>query len=122
LPREARGDLFLRAFAWGTLTSTMYLPFVLLALNVDSAMARWLSKRSFLRIATLGYGIYLFHIPLCSLFVVPFAALAFRAGVPLGLVWLSSLALLLVLSAALSYVTHVLVEKPALWLRDRFAP
>jgi hypothetical protein len=36
--------------------------------------------------------------------------------------WSLALLLLSLLSWTLAYALHVLVEKPALWLRDRLAP
>jgi peptidoglycan/LPS O-acetylase OafA/YrhL len=40
---------------------------------------------------------------------------------PAGLVWALTLIAALGVSAALAWMLHVLVEKPALALRDRFA-
>ena len=106
--------------AWGTLTSVMYVPLLLLLLNRDSALSRWLSAGHFLRIATLGYGIYLWHVPVCEKLVVPAARVMHQGmGMSMLIVWPLALALLLGLAAGIAYVTHVLVEKPALWLRDR---
>jgi hypothetical protein len=44
-----------------------------------------------------------------------------KRHVSLSLVWTLSLVLLLMLSAAVSYVLHVVIEKPSLWVRDRIA-
>lgn len=107
---------------WGTLTTFAYVPLVLLLLDGRAALARALSPRPFLVAATLGYGIYLVHVPVIDELLAPLAARAVRDGAaPAGLVWaLTSIAALGV-SAALAWMLHVLVEKPALALRDRFA-
>ncbi len=123
-PRAAGPYFFLhRVFCWGTFTSVMYMAFILLLLNSDGPVKRFLSSRVFLKIATVGYGIYLVHIPICDFIIVPMArVLVGEHGISMAWVWPLSLALLAVMSAALAYVLHILIEKPALKLRDRFAP
>jgi peptidoglycan/LPS O-acetylase OafA/YrhL len=111
-----------RLISWGTVTSIMYLPFLLLMMNVDSRLSRWLSAGAFLRIATLGYGIYMWHVPVCEKLIVPLSRLMFgRLQWPMSVVWVVTLVLLLVVTTGAAYLTHVLVEKPALWLRDKVA-
>jgi peptidoglycan/LPS O-acetylase OafA/YrhL len=120
-PLALRHDLS-TIFAWGTVTSVMYFTLVLLVINTDSPVTRWLSSRWFLRFATLGYGVYLVHPVVIGGVVAPAAfALAYRFHLPLLLVWWASLAMLLVLASAAAYVLHILVEKPALYIRDRVA-
>jgi peptidoglycan/LPS O-acetylase OafA/YrhL len=111
-------------FAWGTVTSVMYACVILPLLHgpADGWLPRFLGARVWLPIATLGYGVYLVHIPLMEHVVKLAAAGFFFAAWPLWKLWSMSLLLLCLLSWALAYVLHVLVEKPALWLRDRWAP
>ncbi|HSQ62661.1 MAG TPA: acyltransferase [Polyangiaceae bacterium] len=108
-------------FAWGTLTTLMYLGFLILLLHGEGLIHRFLSAPIFRRLATLGYGIYLVHIPLCDYVVVPMAHKLDARHVSLLVIWPLSLALLLALSLSVSYAMHVLVEKPSLRLRDRVA-
>lgn len=108
-------------FAWGTITTVMYFGFLLLLLHGDGPVHAFLGAPIFRKLATLGYGIYLVHIPLCDHVVVPMAHALDRQRVSHALIWPLSLALLLVLSAALAYVMHLVIEKPSLWLRDRVA-
>jgi peptidoglycan/LPS O-acetylase OafA/YrhL len=108
-------------FAWGTLTTVMYLGFLLLLLHGEGFIHRFLSAPVFRRIATLGYGIYLVHIPLCDYVVVPMAHALDARHVSLLVIWPLSLAALLALSGSTAYALHVLVEKPSLRLRDRLA-
>jgi peptidoglycan/LPS O-acetylase OafA/YrhL len=112
-----------RSVYYGTLTSVMYFGWVLLLLNGgDGWMQRALSQPIFRRIATLGYGVYLVHIPLCEGLIVPAArALVQRRGWSMGTVWPLLVGALVLGSLAMSYVVHVIVEKPSLRLRDRFA-
>lgn len=108
-------------FAWGTITSIMYFGVLLLLLLGDGPITAWLSKPIFRRIATLGYGVYLVHIPVCDKIVVPLAKALEARHVPMVVVWPISLALLMFLSMGLGYVLHVLVEKPSLRVREWLA-
>jgi peptidoglycan/LPS O-acetylase OafA/YrhL len=108
-------------FAWGSVTSIMYFGILILLLLGEGSVTRWLSAPIFRRIATLGYGIYLVHIPVCDQIVVPFAKALEGRHVPMSVVWPLCLALLMLLSMALAYVLHVVVEKPSLRVRERLA-
>jgi peptidoglycan/LPS O-acetylase OafA/YrhL len=110
-------------FAWGTLTSLLYAGWVLLVLDGgDGWVQRFLSAPFWRTLATLGYGVYLLHIPLCDHIVAPLARrLVDATHAPMVLVWSLSVAALFALSLAASYVLHVVVEKPFLWIRDRVA-
>ncbi len=109
-------------FAWGTLTSLMYVPFLILILNTTGPLCTFLSHRFFLMMATLGYGIYLVHIPL-GLMIRPVARIALsNYGLPIEIVWPMQVLLQVAVSAAVAYVLHLIVEKPALYLRDKLAP
>ncbi len=110
-------------WAWGTVTSVMYAAIVLPLLHSPPRawLPRVLGARPWLPLATLGYGVYLVHIPLMD-HIVKFAMMGFVAlrWPPLAL-WSLALLFLALLSWTLAYVLHVLVEKPSLWLRDRVA-
>jgi peptidoglycan/LPS O-acetylase OafA/YrhL len=114
--------LLVRVFSWGTVTSLMYLGWVILLLNGGTGWIQRALAAPFWRyVATLGYGVYLVHIPLCDHVVTPFARSLLAHRWPMAVVWPTSVAALMATSLAVSYVLHVLVEKPALRLRDRFA-
>jgi peptidoglycan/LPS O-acetylase OafA/YrhL len=109
-------------FSWGTLTSLMYFGWVLLVLHGgDGWVHRALSAPIFRRIATLGYGVYLVHIPVCYALIAPAAKALNRAGVSMAAVWPVSVLLLVATSLVFAYVLHVLVEKPSLRVRDQLA-
>ena len=73
-------------------------------------------------IATLGYGIYLVHFPVIQYLVAPFMESLDLIDNPIVLpAWLIVLVLTLTLSTLIAYVLHLIVEKPALYLRDTFA-
>lgn len=117
------------ALWWSGLTSVLYLPLVLLLVNQPGAVGRQLGRRGFLYIATLGYGIYLVHVPIIERLVRPVllrVALAFwntsHTVPPLWLLWPLAVVLTMALSICASFALHMLVEKPFLALRDRFAP
>jgi len=110
-------------FAWGTITSVMYFGWLLLLIHGDTAgwIHRALSLHIFRRIATLGYGVYLVHIPLCDYLVVPAARALEARHWPMLIVWPAALVGLLLSSLALAYVMHVVIEKPSLRIRERLA-
>jgi peptidoglycan/LPS O-acetylase OafA/YrhL len=103
--------------AWGTLTSLMWMPALVLLLHGDGIAQRVLGAQAFRRVATLGYGVYLVHIPIIDHAIAPLALRAQARHVSMILVWPASVALAMVLSLALGYAMHVLVERPALRLR-----
>ena len=114
--------MLLRGLGWGTITSIMYIPLVLIMINGRDLTHRFLGLPLFRRIATLGYGIYLVHIPVCVP-LVPLARYAiFELHLSTTLVWAVMLTLLVLMSIAVSYVLHLLVERPMLALRDKVAP
>lgn len=119
------GDQWLQlvhVFAWGTLTTTMYFGALLLLLNGgDGFIQRWLSAPIFRRIATLGYGVYLVHIPILDHGLVPIAHELHARHVSLTLLWIGSLTALTLASMAVAYALHVLIEKPSLRIRERLA-
>ncbi|HEX3770896.1 MAG TPA: acyltransferase [Polyangiaceae bacterium] len=109
-------------FSWGTLTSIMYFGWVMLILHGgDGWTRRALSWPGFRRLATLGYGVYLVHIPVCYALITPSAKRLSEQGWSMAAVWPLSVLLLVAASLGFAYVLHVLVEKPALRLRDRVA-
>jgi peptidoglycan/LPS O-acetylase OafA/YrhL len=101
----------------------MYFGWLLLLLHGDTAgwIHRALSWPTFRKIATLGYGVYLVHIPLCDHLIVPAARALEARHWPMALVWPMALAGLMASSTALAYVMHVLIEKPSLRVRERLA-
>lgn len=108
-----------KVLCWGTITSIAYMPLVLHLLNYDSVVARLLSRRMFLQIATFGYGIYLVHLPVLHRLVLPLIfGVELRYQWPWPVAWPLSVMTGFVLSLALAYVIHVVIEKPALKLRD----
>ncbi len=113
--------LLVRVFSWGTLTSVMYASWILLLLHGPSRSAKWLSWPAFRSIATLGYGVYLVHMPIADRVLAPVAKALVARGVSMALIWPAALVALLGLSLAVAYVMHLVIEKPALAVRDRLA-
>jgi peptidoglycan/LPS O-acetylase OafA/YrhL len=100
-------------FAWGTVTSIMYFGPVLMLLSGKGWVAGVLSAPVFRRLATLGYGVYLVH--------MPFVRTLHRRGVSMVVLWSGAFVAVVVASLALSYALHVFVEKPSLRIRQRVA-
>lgn len=108
-------------FAWGSVTSVMYFGPLLMLLLGEGPVVKALSHPVFRRIATLGYGVYLVHIPVCDHVLVPMAKALEARHVPMYVIWPISLFVVMALSLAAGYLLHVFVEKPSLALRDRLA-
>jgi peptidoglycan/LPS O-acetylase OafA/YrhL len=108
-------------FAWGTITSVMYFPALLLVLHAEPGwITRALSWPIYRQLATLGYGVYLVHIPLIDHVALPIVH-ALDDTVSLWILWPAALLGVLLGSFAIGYVMHVLIEKPSLALRQRLA-
>lgn len=117
------------ALEWGGLTAVMYVPLVLWLLHHRGYVARFLGHPAFRYVATFGYGIYLVHLAVIE-HLLPRVLLppilqyvqAHRAAPPLGALWLVALATAFGLSLLVALGLHLLVEKPALVVRDRVLP
>jgi peptidoglycan/LPS O-acetylase OafA/YrhL len=110
-----------RILAWGTLTSLMYFGVVPLALYGEGWICRLFGAPVFRRLATLGYGVYLVHIPVIDHVTVHLARAAQNRHFSMLWVWPLCLVLTMLLSLGTGYVLHVLVEKPSLRLRERLS-
>ncbi|KAK4045107.1 hypothetical protein OUZ56_032515 [Daphnia magna] len=82
---------------------------------------RFLGARGFHTIATLGYGIYLVHIPLLYRVCVPLIKALKARGYSMWVGWPLAFVVDVAGSLAIGYVLHILVEKPSLWLRQKVA-
>jgi peptidoglycan/LPS O-acetylase OafA/YrhL len=110
-----------RTLSYGTFTTFMYVPWILVLVNSNGWIARFLSHRVFLVVATLGYGIYLVHIPIIEHVFLSSGGWFIAHHVSGISMWWTFFVGTITLSIALAYVLHLVVEKPALYLRDRFA-
>lgn len=118
---SAHNPQLLHVFEWGTFTTLMYFGCLLLLLHAEGPFQRMLSAPVFRPIATLGYGVYLVHMPLCDRVVAPLAEALQRKQVSMWLLWPLSVAAVVLLSLAVAYVMHILIEKPALRVRERLS-
>jgi peptidoglycan/LPS O-acetylase OafA/YrhL len=124
-PFEVAGPkrfLVLRLLNWGTISSIFYLASLAVLLHGDGPIQRALAHRGFLLFGTLGYGAYLVHIPLFERLVLPFLKLFTALRWSFFAVWGVGLFGMVGLSFGVAYLLHILVEKPALVLRDRLLP
>jgi len=113
--------LLVYVFAWGTITSVMYFGPLLMLLGGEGLIPRALSHPVFRRIATLGYGVYLVHMPIIHYVLLPAVRSLHARGVSMMLLWPGTLLTVIVGSMSLAYALHVLVEKPSLRVRERLA-
>jgi peptidoglycan/LPS O-acetylase OafA/YrhL len=114
-------ELLVFIFAWGTITSVMYFGPLLMLLGGEGLIPRLLSAPVFRRIATLGYGVYLVHMPIIHYGFMPVVRVLHERGVPMTLVWPMALCSVIVASLSVAYGLHVFVEKPSLRIRERLA-
>jgi peptidoglycan/LPS O-acetylase OafA/YrhL len=108
-------------FLWGTVTSLFYVGTLLLLLHGHGWLPRFMSAPIFRRIATLGYGVYLVHIPVADHVLVPVAKSLYAEHTPMIYLWPLSVVVLVTLSLTIAYLLHIFVEKPSLWIRDKLA-
>jgi len=112
--------LLTRVFLWGSVTSVMYFAAILLLLHSDGAFVRFLSARVFRWLATLGYGVYLVHVPVLES-LMPLATALGARGISAQLIWFAALVATMLGALCLAYVMHLLIEKPALRIRQKLA-
>ena len=113
---------FIHVLSWGTITSLMYFPALLLLLHGgDGWIRRGLSLPYFRHAATVGYGVYLVHIPLIDHVAVPFAHAMMAREVSLLIVWPVAFVFVTVASFAIGYVMHLIIEKPSMRMRQWLA-
>jgi len=117
----ADAELVVHLFRWGTLTSLFYLAIVPVLLHGEGPVTRFLSRPLWRRLATVGYGVYLVHLPILVGAVRPVMAIARAMAMPGPAIWMIGIVLTAVLSFAMGYVMHILIEKPSLAIRDRLA-
>jgi peptidoglycan/LPS O-acetylase OafA/YrhL len=108
-------------FLWGTVTSLFYVGTLLLLLHGHGWLPRVFGLPIFRRIATLGYGVYLVHIPVADRVLVPLAKSLYAEHTSMLWLWPASVAALVILSLAVAYFLHIFVEKPSLRIRDKLA-
>jgi peptidoglycan/LPS O-acetylase OafA/YrhL len=116
-----RNQQVVHLFLWGTVTSLFYVGVLLLLLHGHGWIPRAMSAPIFRRIATLGYGVYLVHIPVADHVLVPIAKSLYAEHTPMIYLWPASVAVLVTLSLVIAYLLHIFVEKPSLWVRDKLA-
>jgi len=108
-------------FTWGFVTSVMYLLVVPMVLHGEGSIVRALSAPFWRSLATVGYGVYLVHIPLMYQVGMPMVVHFHEQGVSLAFTWALVFVVVTSLSFVVGYVLHVLVEKPALRVREWLA-
>jgi peptidoglycan/LPS O-acetylase OafA/YrhL len=99
----------------------MYFGPLLMLLGGEGWIVRALSAPLFRRVATLGYGVYLVHIPIIYYVLMPAVRALHQQRVSMVILWSGSLLAVTILSLSIAYGLHVFVEKPSLRIRERLA-
>lgn len=122
VPGDALGGWW-GGLAIGTVTGVGYLNLVVYLITTKGPLVRVLGQRAFLMSATLGYGVYLVHMPLVrTLGMSTFVKLRLFNQMSFPASFALSVLLVFGVSLAIGYVLHLLVEKPALFARDKLVP
>ena len=108
-------------FSWGSITSVMYLATIPMVLHGKGPITRALSLPIWRRMATLGYGVYLVHIPILDHILVPIALRLHRQAWSLMVIWPLTWIVCALISFAVGYVMHIFIEKPSLRIREWLA-
>ncbi len=101
---------------FGFLSSMLYLILIVLLVTDQGALGSFLGSTWMRKTATLSYGVYLVHLPIAKF--VSHTLSKYLGEGPIGIA-LVSLGLTAFLSYGLSYILHLIVEKPLLSVRDR---
>jgi len=109
-------------FYFGTLTSICYVLLIIPCLYLENRFTRWLGNINFLRLATLGYGIYLVHMPIVYKVAAFMNHYLPRPQDAFFIHWISVTTIAMILSSLLAYVMHLGIEKPCLFIRDKLIP
>ncbi|MEK7355257.1 MAG: hypothetical protein AAB250_02330, partial [Bdellovibrionota bacterium] len=112
------GEQLANIFKVGPVVQSAYFCLLMNFLFVDGKVRAFLSRRSFLYMSSLGYAVYLTHIPVLQFIVVPYVLRNGSLQQPGG--WWIAFAATCVISYAFAYALHLAVEKPAMTLRDRW--
>lgn len=107
------------ALYFGTLTGIAYLFLISWFLYTKNTVTQIFSHTIFRHLASLGYGVYLVHMPIL-IWMTPILYEKINLGPEhFFTTWLVLTCCTLIISLVISYVLHLLVEKPFLHLRNR---
>lgn len=109
-------------FYFGTLTGVGYILLVSWCIYTKNFVTQILSLPLFRTLATLGYGIYLVHIPVLIWISQPVYSLVPPSPYHFQITWLILSLGALLISIFISYIMHLLIEKPFLFLRSKVVP
>ena len=106
---------------WFCIAGVAFSLLILYLIHVRSWLEAFFSHKIFLVLATLTYGSYLVHIYVIR-FVKRTLFKEFNYDLSPDNQWLAVFIVAIVLTFALSYILHILIEKPFLYLRQKHFP
>jgi peptidoglycan/LPS O-acetylase OafA/YrhL len=107
---------------FGLLSGILFLLLIQALIYTDGAVSRLLGHPFFRVMATLSYAFYLVHLPIAKWVTSEGVRIFPDFRESLGTFWLTSFVVTCLLSYGLSYILHLLIEKPCLYVRDRYFP
>jgi peptidoglycan/LPS O-acetylase OafA/YrhL len=122
-PDNSHHSALLGVFYFGTLTSIAYIALFSFLIFYESRIRDILSLKCFHYLATLGYGIFLVHMPVALYLSNLTIPLHHRFPESYIAIWMLNVVATLASSIVVAYILHLTIEKPFLRLRDLyFAP
>ena len=118
---ENNYSAFCGVFYYGTLTSIAFFPLLLCTMYSKSSISHFLGAKIFRKAATLSYGVYLVHLPI-GLLTLRFTSKFILPDENYPLWFFTNFLIVTFFSFLLAYILHLLVEKPAMYVRDRYWP
>jgi peptidoglycan/LPS O-acetylase OafA/YrhL len=113
-------DLWWGLISMGTVSALALGALVIHLVAYDSWASRLLGTGIFVPLATLGYGAYLVHMPLVRGVGVPvYTALVKQHHMTPAQAYLIAVPTVYAAAVLVAYLLHLVIEKPALALRDR---
>ena len=108
-----------RSLSIGTLTCLGWVPLLIYLMNYPGWLSNFFGHSVFRRLATLGYGVYLVHIIVINQIVKKLGDYLVIQNTNLYMMALGCFLVTVILSFFVAYFLHILIEKPALLIRDK---
>jgi len=122
IPRLSGMSSLFQMFAWGTITSIMYIPLIFMLINCRTILGRLLSLNFFRYLASISYGVYLVHWIIIDYLLSHGRNFLANFKFATCFEWIIIYFLAILLSFTISYILHIIIEKPSLYFRKKIIP